>query len=250
MMATAIARKLSRAASVYQDMGMAAVLSRLLHRLSLCFGRDNAGHARWLRQKSAVDAAFDAANRTETGGIQEIFQFNIVGSNARHGLSHIASDPNHFSGLMTKLNVDLGKFTFVDLGSGKGRALMLATAFPFRRIVGVEFATELYDAARVNLAAFKTGQKLESRVEVICGDAAAYAFPNEPLIIYLFNPFGPAIVSRVAANALASWRDAPRPLHVIYANPVHLSCFIDAGWELSDSGSDHAHFVPPSPAHS
>jgi tRNA G46 methylase TrmB len=34
-------------------------------------------------------------------------------------------------------------FAFIDMGSGKGRALLVASEFPFARIVGVEISREL-----------------------------------------------------------------------------------------------------------
>src|SRR5579883_1856526 len=43
-------------------------------------------------------------------------------------------------------------FTFIDLGCGKGRALIVATEFPFRAICGIEYSDELAAVARRNAA--------------------------------------------------------------------------------------------------
>ena len=239
-----VARKIDRLVTVYQEAGLIAVSSRLFRRARQLFGSDDPEHAGWLRQKSEVDVAFDAANGTATGGVQELFELNIIGENARQGLSHIASDPSSFFQLMGRLNIDFSKYTFIDLGSGKGRALMLAASFPFHRIIGVEFAAELHDAAQANLAAFAKSGPDVSRVTLLHGDAASYSFPAEPLIIYLFNPFGSEIVRRVAENALSSWRRAPRPMQILYMNPVHLTDFLDQGWVVMDAVQGCARLVP------
>jgi hypothetical protein len=245
MKSSGFLRKLNRVVVVYQDLGLAAVASRLRRRFNQVVGHDDPAHAEWMRYKVSADATFDAAYGTQTGGIQEISDFKIVGENARYGLSHIASDPSYFAEMMADLHLDLSNFTFIDLGSGKGRALMLASALPFRRLIGVEFCSELHEAAIENFATFAASKSAESQVELVYGDAAAYAFPVEPLVIYLFNPFGSSVIRQVADNAFASWRNAPRPVHVLYMNPVHLTDFTDAGWRLSNSVTKgYAHLVP------
>ena len=240
----AVVRKFERLATVYRDVGLRGLSSRLLRRILNLFGRDDAKHAEWQRQKADADIAFDAAHGTKTAGIQELFELNVVGENARHGLRHIASDPNSFVELMRRLDVDFGNYSFIDLGSGKGRVLLLAASFPFHRIIGVEFAVELHNAAQENLVAFAERGSDTSRISLFLADAASFSFPVEPLIIYLFNPFGSRIIRRVAENVLSSWRDAPRPIEVLYAHPLHLSEFVDAGWRVIDTQADCARLVP------
>jgi hypothetical protein len=103
-------RKLNRVAVVYQDFGLAAVASRVRRHLEIMVGREGPAHAEWIRCKASADAAFDAAYGTQTGGIQEISDFKIVGKNARYGLSHIASDPSHFTEMMADLHLDLNNW--------------------------------------------------------------------------------------------------------------------------------------------
>lgn len=228
--------RLKRALTVYQDQGTLAVIERLWRRIGRLFGHEDPQLANWMKSKGVADAAFDARMGTQTGGIQSLFDLQVVGENSRHGLSHIATDPQQFADVMASLELDFTPCTFIDLGSGKGRALILAAEFPFRRLIGVEFAVELTEAARANIAVPEVAKLANSRIELICCDAAAYAFPEEPLIIYLFNPFGAAIVRRIAQNALVSWKSNPRPIEIIYMNPVHVSEFLAAGWiAINDS---------------
>jgi SAM-dependent methyltransferase len=243
MKSSSFLRKLKRSLAIYRELGTAATVSRLRYHFDYLLGRDNPDHAEWMRNKAGADAAFDAAHGTQTGGIQKISDLTTVGENAQYGSGHIASDPKFFAEMMADLQLDLHEFSFVDLGSGKGRALMLASAFPFRRLIGVEFAYELHEAAKENIA--KLPASAASRVDLIHGDAAKYSFTLDPIIIYLFNPFGPTVIRQVAENALNSWRNAPRPVHILYMNPIHLTNFTDAGWRLSNNVTKgYAHLVP------
>lgn len=245
MKVSKIKRKIDRASVVMREEGIRALWKRLVRRAARYLGHDDPQHADWLRKKSSIDDAFDRDLGTQTGGIQDIADLRIVGENASHGLSHIASDPDEFVEVMQSLNVDFCKYCFVDLGSGKGRALILAAKFPFRRLVGVEFALELVDQARLNLATPSVAGRVGGRLELICGDATLYQFPDEPLVVYLFNPFGPAIIRQVAVNALESWKYMPRPMELVYVNPLYLSEFLKAGWHLYRQGAGFAHLRPP-----
>src|SRR5271166_1913671 len=51
---------------------------------------------------------------------------------------------------------DFHDFVFIDLGSGKGRTLLIASDYPFRRIVGVDLLPELHQAAEENLSKYRS----------------------------------------------------------------------------------------------
>src|SRR3954468_12805247 len=112
-----------------------------------------------------------------------------------------------------------GGFTFVDVGSGKGRALLLAAEYPFPRIVGVELVPELHAIALANIQKWreKNGARaIESRI----GDARDFEIPHGPLVVYLFNPLPEAALAGFMARLEESLRAAPRPMFLIYHNPI------------------------------
>ena len=111
-------------------------------------------------------------------------------------------------------------FTFIDLGSGKGRTLLMASDYPFRRIVGVELLSSLHQIAQQNLRLYKSEAQKCFAVESICADATAFAFPDDPLVIFLFNPFPESGMRRVLLNLEQSLRSHPRPVYVVYHNPL------------------------------
>ena len=115
---------------------------------------------------------------------------------------------------------DFHDFIFIDLGSGKGRTLLMASDYPFRRIVGVELVPVLHQGAQENLAKYRGESQKCVALESICGDATEFPFPNEPTVLYLFNPFPESGLRRMMANLEKSLRQHPRAVYVLYHNPL------------------------------
>jgi SAM-dependent methyltransferase len=122
--------------------------------------------------------------------------------------------------LRQQAHLDFRKFTFIDLGSGKGRTLLLASDYPFRRIVGVELLPALHQIAQENLQKYSSESQKCFALESICADATAFPFPVEPTVLYLFNPFPEPGLQRTLANLEQSLRKNPRPVYVLYHNPL------------------------------
>jgi SAM-dependent methyltransferase len=112
------------------------------------------------------------------------------------------------------------EFTFLDLGSGKGRTLLMASDYPFGRIVGVELLPSLHQIAQQNLRQYKSDAQKCFAIETICGDATAFPLPDGPLVIYLFNPLPESGMRQVVLNLEESLREYPRPVYVLYHNPL------------------------------
>ena len=115
--------------------------------------------------------------------------------------------------------LNLADFTFIDLGSGKGRTLLMASDYPFRRIIGVELLLSLHRIAELNLAQYQRDSQRCSALESVCADAPSSALPAGPLLIYLFNPFGEEGLRRTIANLKQNVEINPRPVFVLYHNP-------------------------------
>ncbi len=111
-------------------------------------------------------------------------------------------------------------FTFVDLGSGKGRTLLMASDYPFRRILGVELLPSLHAIAQQNLREYKSASQQCFALETICANATTFVFPPAPLVLYLFNPLPESGMRQVAANLERSLREHPRAAYLLYHNPL------------------------------
>jgi SAM-dependent methyltransferase len=127
-----------------------------------------------------------------------------------------AVDPDVFRATMAhiagKPGEDLSRFTFVDLGCGKGRALLLAEECEFKKIVGLDFAKPLVKIASRNAAIVKS-----QRITVIHGDARDFDFPPGPLVVFLYNPFS----ERITRGVMQRLNSHANTVYIAYVNPLH-----------------------------
>ena len=149
------------------------------------------------------------------------------------------TDPSAFCEMMGALPTDFREYTFIDIGSGKGRTLLMASEYPFRKIVGVELITELHRAAEENIAAYQTQTPTAHGTAIVsvCMDACEFVFPATPLLVYLFNPLPEARLRQVMRNLEESWRKTSRPVWIVYHNPALESALAESQWLQRVSGT-------------
>jgi SAM-dependent methyltransferase len=146
------------------------------------------------------------------------------------GVQYQASEPQLFFEILGKLPVSVKGFTFIDLGSGKGRTLLMASRYSFRRILGVELLPELNAIAQKNVTRYKDAEQRCFAIESQALDAREFVFPPDPTVLYLFNPFPEEILRQVLANLRLSLIGNPRAVYIIYHNLVHDAVFAAHGW--------------------
>ncbi len=117
---------------------------------------------------------------------------------------------------------------FVDLGAGYGRTVFAASWLGAKRAVGVDLVQKLTDGAEYN----RQHSILSNRdIEFVCANALDF---NEPgmTILYMFHPFGEAILEEVLVNLGKARADQANPtkLRIIYANPVYDDALARTGW--------------------
>jgi SAM-dependent methyltransferase len=113
----------------------------------------------------------------------------------------------------------LEDYSFVDLGCGKGRAVMMASEFRFREVVGVELHGGLARLAEANVAVWTAAGRAVCPVRIVCQDATEFVFPDGAWLLYLFNPFAAPVIKRLVDRIEADFRERPGLLDLIYFNP-------------------------------
>ena len=165
---------------------------------------------------------FDLRHGTDTAGIEPLWKFKIRSPNARFGVRYQTTGEQELLDALKFLQEDPRTFTFVDLGCGKGRALLVASKLGFQQVIGVEFARELVDIARTNLAKMRI-----SKAVVRHGDAAEFHFPSTDIVVYLYNPFSQEVMRKVVTNLRES---SAKTLYLIYSDPKFPQVFDSSGF--------------------
>jgi predicted RNA methylase len=206
-------------------------ISLLLAKLSQSIQEDGFGPTlnrvfRHIRPQWPADE-FDLIHGTDTAGDVPLWRLSIRSAYARCGIRYQATHANDLKEAIAFLEEDPSTFTFIDLGCGKGRMLLVAQQLGFKRVIGVEFADELVAIAKNNLSIV-----MADKSAVIGGDAVEFQFPVGDLVVFLFNPFGEEVMVHVIENL----RKHVGKLYVIYR---HAKCahLFDATDFLTRMGS-------------
>ncbi len=163
---------------------------------------------------------YDFREGTDTAGVIGLGNLSIASPNKSRGLYYGATKQKPFLQVMKAVTAPRD-CTFVDVGCGKGKVLLLAMEQGFDRVTGLEFSSELCAVARSNVEVVRRRKGLKCPIEIVEGDATDYRVRPEDSVFFLFHPFDAHIMSLFMANVVASVALHPRPIWLIYSYPVH-----------------------------
>lgn len=150
-----------------------------------------------------------------------------LGVDAHHRVRY---EPSGWRDLRRILRVDdvSTEDVFVDVGSGKGRVVLQAARYPFRRIVGVELSGRLTAIAAANIQASRTRLRCTD-IELVTADIVDYELPADSTVVYLYNPFRGPVFQSFVDELIASVDRHPRTVRVIYRTPMEQSLLMATG---------------------
>jgi predicted RNA methylase len=166
---------------------------------------------------------FDAEHGTETGGLTPGPELKTGHAHDRHNTAYYGIAPSLFRRLIaqwkqTKPPHALRQYSFIDFGAGKGRAMLLASEFNFKEVVGVELHPELAKKCRRNMRIWHEQHKKTAPLRLLEADATEFVFPAGPCVAYLFNPFGAPVLRRVLKQMEKQFADRKGELDILYVN--------------------------------
>lgn len=166
---------------------------------------------------------FDLEFGTRTSGLIAGRHLNAGHRNDRHVTAYYAIAPSVFQGILVRWRrckpvAPIDAYTFIDLGAGMGRALLLAADHPFRAVLGVEQHPTLARIARRNLSLWRAAGRTNMPARVYCRDAADFPLPVGPCLIFLFNPFGAPVLRRLLRSWKQSTAQRTSPVDILYVN--------------------------------
>ena len=172
-----------------------------------------------------IDHQFDRRHGLDTMTRVQITDMSVIGRNADHAVYYQASPVIGTRRSIQSLPIDPKEFTFIDIGSGKGRVLLLASELAFKRVVGVEFGKELHDIAMANIARYPNC--LCRDVTSVHCDATEFSFPPDNIVVYFYNPFDLYIIDKVLTNLRGAIERSGKQAYIVYYHAAAPELFED-----------------------
>lgn len=168
------------------------------------------------------DLSFDRTYGTDTLGREEAQYLSPDETLRSHARGYEPVSTGRMRALIEQLpDIPFKDYCFIDYGSGKGRGLFLASAYPFRKIIGVEYSEELHRAAERNIGIYRSADQRCFDIQSVCADASIFELPHDPTLCFMYNPFDELLMERTARKIEGSLAQAPRDFCVAYLNAEH-----------------------------
>jgi SAM-dependent methyltransferase len=118
-----------------------------------------------------------------------------------------ATDPPH----------PLSRYTFLDIGAGKGRAMLVASEFPFHQIIGIELNPVMADIAQLNIDRWHEGHNTAPLL-LFEQDALEFDLPHTPTLGFLFHPFEAPVLKKLLRRIETAFAKHPGTFDLLYVN--------------------------------
>ena len=175
-----------------------------------------AGHASY---EYDADLGLDTKHPVSIADLDVKFTAGVLGTNYQR------TTPTALRNILESLNIEWADYSFIDVGCGKGLPLFVASEFPFKHVLGIEFSAELCAIAQANIEHLQRTLDRGFNIRVLCIDAAKAEIPEGPLVIYLFNPFKGSILRKFLRNVQTSYQGSKRDILFLYLFPVYFDVF-------------------------
>jgi SAM-dependent methyltransferase len=185
------------------------------------------GLYRLARPRKPTTHPFDLQHGVDTSGLTWAPNLRSGHPNDAHITAYWGTAPSVFNALLTHWQALLTAhapqdYTFIDIGCGKGRVVMLASNTPFRQVIGVELVPELATIAQTNLATWQLSPHTCNQLTILHADALEFPFPEGPTLVYLYNPFSPALLKLLLDRLEPLSQTRPIDLAFVYRFPPEL----------------------------
>jgi SAM-dependent methyltransferase len=203
----------------------------------------------WLRRRRDTSAEakplahpFDERFGVDTGGLIGGGELRSGHKNDVFNTAYYGMAPSRFQWVMESWITDeshtaIENYSFVDIGCGKGRVVLMASEFGFREVMGVELHSGLAAIAEANVAVWTAAARAVCPIRIVRQDATEFAFPEGACLVYLFHPFTAPMMKRLIERIETDFAERPGMLDLIYFNPEAGELFeAHKGFELLWTG--------------
>jgi hypothetical protein len=163
--------------------------------------------------------AFDRRHHVETAREERLGEMGVAADAIERGNAvYRVTWGSLITKAMAQLDIDPRRYSFIDYGSGKGKAMLMASDYPFKTIIGLEYAKRLHDIAAENCRTYRSANQKCNSLEPILGDALDYAPPAGPIVCFMCNPFDEATLRAVFKSWRARYEGGEREIRILYLN--------------------------------
>ena len=153
------------------------------------------------RKEGYTPHPFDAQYDVRTSGLIPGRYLKTGHTHDRHSTAYFGVAPSVFQALLKRWQrtvpaAPVDSFTFMDIGAGMGRAMLLASQHPFRKVIGIELNPLLADIASRNITKWQAAERRSRLCGIICGDIIDARIPQWPVPAFPFQSFRRAAVMR------------------------------------------------------
>jgi hypothetical protein len=150
----------------------------------------------------------------DTSGQIDLENLEVIGENRSFGHSVVHTSPQTFSFLARLFPAEKSNYTFIDVGCGKGRVVLLASQLGFKQVIGVEFSPWAAGIAVDNIRTFRGNRAGLGSCSIVVADALEYQLPNEPLVLYFCTPFEPQLSERFFGRVVELFERNRKPIRI------------------------------------
>lgn len=166
------------------------------------------------------DYYYDYKYRIDTDAHVQLENLDISKEQKEHYYWYEGTKVRPLKKLFKHLKIPKDK-TFVDIGSGKGRVLLIAAEYGFQKIIGIELSPNLYQISKKNVNTFLQKRSITAEIDILNIDALDYNYTDNEAIFFLYNPFDEHILKQIVLNIKSSLNRNKRDIKIIYANSIH-----------------------------
>ena len=178
---------------------------------------------------------FDEIHNTDTSGLVPAANLITGHINDEHVTAYYGVAPSILRTLIAQWRETppphpIHSYNFIDIGAGKGRAMLVASELPFRKVIGIELNPELATIAQANLDRWQASHAADptaaplAPTQLLQQDALTFKLPTTPCLAFLFHPFEAPVLrallrrieTQFAKQALT--KKAPPAFDLLYVN--------------------------------
>jgi SAM-dependent methyltransferase len=201
---------------------------------------------------------FDQIHGVDTSGLVPARHLLTGHPNDEHVTAYYGVAPSILRSLIDQWRETIpphpiSSYTFVDVGAGKGRGVLVASEYRFRKVVGIELNPQLVSIARSNAQHWTRTQEADptsgpiAPIDILEQDATEFELPATPTLLFMFHPFEAPVlqqfIERVHTQLAARPKSRPPALDLIYVN-AECANILDGHPAFTQLFLDHVKMTP------